>query len=177
MKKMLMSLALAMVLSLTMGSAVFAAAQCGAGGLTAEDQAAGYTCDANGANGVCGNAGVTCSTACTLCTGNGIGANELGTQYAGQIGLGGQDIRTTIASIIRTAMGLLGIVAVVVILIGGFTWMTAGGNDDKVGEAKKWIFSGIIGLVIILSAYALSSYVINQLLIATSDNPNVVPIQ
>ena len=93
----------------------------------------------------------------------------LGTQYAGQIGLGGQDIRTTIASIIRTAMGLLGIVAVVIILIGGFTWMTAGGNDEKVGEAKKWIFAGIIGLAIILSAYALANYVINSLITATTD--------
>src|SRR4051812_12438581 len=49
-------------------------------------------------------------------------------------GFGTNDIRLTIASIIRVAMGLLGIVAVVIILIGGFTWMTAGGNDEKVGE-------------------------------------------
>ena len=95
-----------------------------------------------------------------------------GIQYAGQIGLGGQDIRTTVASIIRVAMGLLGIVAVVIILIGGFTWMTAGGNDDKVAEAKKWIFAGIIGLAIILSAYALSSFVIARLIEATV-TPNV----
>lgn len=82
-------------------------------------------------------------------------------------GLGNQDIRVTIASIIRTAMGLLGIVAVVIILIGGFTWMTAGGNDEKVGQAKNWIFAGVIGLAIILSAYALASYVINSLISAT----------
>ena len=162
MKKMLMSLTLAMVLSLVMGSAVYAA--CGDGNL---EQGAGEVCDAGAANAVCAP-GVTCSKTCTLCASAGIGANELGTQYAEQIGLGGQDIRTTIASIIRTAMGLLGIVAVVVILIGGFTWMTAGGNDDKVGEAKKWIFSGIIGLVIILSAYALASFIINQLVSATT---------
>ena len=72
-------------------------------------------------------------------------------------------------------MGLLGIVAVVIILIGGFTWMTAGGNDEKVGEAKKWIFAGIIGLAIILSAYALSSFVIKSLIDATT-TPNVVPL-
>jgi hypothetical protein len=58
-------------------------------------------------------------------------------------------------------------VAVVIVLIGGFKWMTAGGNDDQVGEAKKWIFSGVIGLAIILSAYALASFVINQLVTAT----------
>lgn len=82
-------------------------------------------------------------------------------------GLGQKDIRVTVAEIIRVAMGLLGIVAVVIILIGGFTWMTAGGNEEKVGEAKKWIFAGIIGLAIILSAYALATFVINSLITAT----------
>jgi len=89
---------------------------------------------------------------------------------AATTGLGNQDIRVTIASIIKTAMGLLGIVAVVIILIGGFTWMTAGGNDEKVGQAKSWIFAGVIGLAIILSAYALATYVINSLLTATSNS-------
>lgn len=85
-----------------------------------------------------------------------------------ELGMGNQDIRVTIASVIRVLMGLLGIVAVVIILIGGFTWMTAGGNEEKVGEAKKWIFSGVIGLAIILSAYALATFVINSLVTATT---------
>lgn len=92
---------------------------------------------------------------------------------AKSIGLGTNDIRLTIASIIRVAMGLLGIVAVVIILIGGFTWMTAGGNDEKVGEAKKWIFAGVIGLAIILSAFALAQFVINSLTNATGYNINI----
>lgn len=84
------------------------------------------------------------------------------------LGVSNQDVRVTIARIIRVAMGLLGIIAVVIILIGGFTWMTAGGNEDKVGEAKKWIYSGVIGLAIILSAYAIASFVINSLTAATA---------
>ncbi len=96
------------------------------------------------------------------------GTLDLGLTYGADTGLGNTDIRTTIAKIIKTAMSLLGIVATVIVLIGGFKWMTAGGNDDQVGEAKKWIFSGVIGLAIILSAYALSSFVINQLLAATA---------
>ncbi len=84
------------------------------------------------------------------------------------IGLSTADVRVTIAKIIRVAMGLLGIIAVVIVLIGGFTWMTAGGNDEKVGEAKKWIFSGIIGLAIILSAYAIANFVITNLVSATT---------
>lgn len=97
-----------------------------------------------------------------------IGVEDLGLSYGAQTGLGTADVRTTIAKIIKVAMSLLGIVAVVIVLIGGFKWMTAGGNDDQVGEAKKWIFSGVIGLVIILSAYALASFVITQLVGATT---------
>ncbi len=108
---------------------------------------------------------VACTAAAS--TNNDISATSLGLYYGADTGLGSKDVRTTIASIIRTAMSLLGIVAVVIILIGGFTWMTAGGNEEKVGEAKKWIFSGIIGLAIILSAYALASFVITQLVTAT----------
>ncbi len=98
---------------------------------------------------------------------NSISTDELGITYGTYTGLTEGDIRTTIANIIRVAMSLLGIVAVVIILIGGFTWMTAGGNDEKVGQAKKWIFAGVIGLAIILSAYAIATFVINSLVSAT----------
>ena len=94
--------------------------------------------------------------------------DDLGIQYGAATGLGQKDIRVTVASIIKTAMGLLGIVAVVIILIGGFKWMTAGGNEEGITEAKGWIFSGIIGLAIILSAYALATYVISSLVTATT---------
>ena len=97
-----------------------------------------------------------------------VNAESLGMGYGAYTGLGSRDVRSTVASIINVALGLLGIVAVVIILIGGFTWMTAGGNDEKVAQAKKWIFSGIIGLAIILSAYALASWVIEQLVKATT---------
>jgi hypothetical protein len=83
-------------------------------------------------------------------------------------GLGTRDVRTTIASIINVALSLLGIIVLVIIIYGGFLWMTAGGNEDRVGEAKKWIFGGIIGLVIILSAYAIAQFVISNLVTATT---------
>lgn len=96
-------------------------------------------------------------------------ANELLPQEIGtNIGTGTTDIRITIARIIRTAMSLLGIIAVLIILYGGFKWMTAAGSDEAVGDAKKIITAGIIGLVIILTAYAIASFVINSLVTATS---------
>ncbi len=86
----------------------------------------------------------------------------------GALGLGTQDIRVTIASIINVFMGLLGIIAVVIILYGGFMWMTAAGNEERVDKARKMIVSGVIGLAIILSAYAIARFVVNSLVNATS---------
>lgn len=84
------------------------------------------------------------------------------------LGLGTQDVRVTIARIINVFMGLLGIVAVVIILYGGFLWMTAAGNEDRVEKAKSLIVAGVIGLAIILSAYAIARFVVNSLVNATS---------
>ncbi len=97
-----------------------------------------------------------------------VGTAELGVGYGAYTGLGSQDVRVTIARVIRAALGLLGIVTVVIIIYGGFLWMTAGGNDDQVGKAKKWIYSGIIGLVIIFAAYALTQFIFNQIVAATT---------
>ncbi|MBI2990019.1 MAG: hypothetical protein HYY51_02395 [Candidatus Magasanikbacteria bacterium] len=91
--------------------------------------------------------------------------------------LGNQDLRTTIAKLINVALSLLGIVAVVIILVGGFKWMTAGGNEDKVAEARKLIFSGIIGLAIILSAWAIALFVLNKLASATTGTNTGIPTE
>jgi hypothetical protein len=96
------------------------------------------------------------------------GGAGAGTTFAQTAGLGSQDLSTTIASIIRVGLGFLGVIAVVIVLYGGFLWMTSAGSDEKVKQAKKVMISGIIGLVIVLSAYALASFVINSISTATA---------
>lgn len=88
-------------------------------------------------------------------------------EIGANIPLGTNDFIPTVTSIINVALGLLGVVAVVIILVAGFKWMTAGGNDEKVGEARKMLFAGIIGLAIILSAWAIARFVLNNLGTAT----------
>lgn len=83
-------------------------------------------------------------------------------------GLGERDPRDIAASVINIILGFLGIIAVIIILLGGFKWMTAGGNEDKVGEAKKLIVAGVIGLVIIIAAFAIATFVLNSLIQATT---------
>ena len=87
-------------------------------------------------------------------------AIELGLNYGSVTGLGNNDPITITTQIIKLVLGLLGLIAVIIILIGGFKWMTAAGNEDKVGEAKKTITQGIIGLVIVLAAWGIASWVI-----------------
>jgi hypothetical protein len=84
------------------------------------------------------------------------------------LGLTSADIRLVVAKIIRTALGLLGIVALVLMLYAGYLWMTAGGNEDQIDTAKKFLLNSAIGLVIILSAYAIASFVISKLVGATT---------
>lgn len=79
-------------------------------------------------------------------------------------GLGSGDLRVTIARIIRVAFGLLGVVAVLLILYGGFLYMTAKGVPEQIDKAKKVIIQAAIGLVIILSAVGITTFIINVLL-------------
>lgn len=88
--------------------------------------------------------------------------------FTDTVGLGSNSLEDTIGQLINVALGFLGIIAVIIILFGGFKWMTAGGNDEKVGEAKKLIIAGIIGLAIILSAYAITTFVLSSLIEATT---------
>lgn len=91
-----------------------------------------------------------------------------GTRFGAETGLPPGDPRTIIARIIQIFMGFLGIIAIVIVLLGGFKWMTAAGNDEKVAEAKKLLAAGIIGLVIIISAFAITTFVLGQLVNVTN---------
>lgn len=82
--------------------------------------------------------------------------------------LANRDPRSVVGSIINMALGFLGVIAVVIILAGGFKWMTAGGNEDKVSEAKKLLGAGVIGLVIILAAWAVANFIIGSIYNATT---------
>jgi len=88
---------------------------------------------------------------------------DTGLSYAEQTGLPTTDIREIVANIIRAALGLLGIIAVVIILYGGWLWMSAGGNEEQIAKAKKVLLNGAVGLLIILSAYSLVLFVMKML--------------
>jgi hypothetical protein len=96
------------------------------------------------------------------------GENYNANDFQTNTGLGQRDPRAIVAQVIRIILGFLGVIAVIIILLGGFKWMTAMGNEEKAGEARKLIISGVIGLVIILAAFGIAQFVINSLMTATN---------
>ncbi|HNW55904.1 MAG TPA: hypothetical protein PKN62_02400 [bacterium] len=68
-----------------------------------------------------------------------------------------------IATLIKTALGLLGFIFVVLAIYAGFLWMTAGGNETNIKKAKSIMTNAVIGLIIIVSAYAVTWFIFANL--------------
>ncbi len=81
--------------------------------------------------------------------------------YGNTFGLGTADLEATVINIVQWILGFLGLIAVIMILWGGFTWITAGGNEDKVATAKKIISAAVVGLIVVLLAWAIVTFVVN----------------
>lgn len=73
----------------------------------------------------------------------------------------GASLTEIIQSILNWIFGIIGIVAVVMIIIGGFNFMTSAGDPGKVKKGKDTILYGIIGLVVALLAFAIVNFVLN----------------
>lgn len=69
----------------------------------------------------------------------------------------------TIGRIIGAGLSLVGIIFFVLLVYGGFLWMTARGNEAQVKEAKDLITAAVIGLIVVLSAYAITAFIGQQL--------------
>ncbi|MFH1789901.1 MAG: hypothetical protein ABH832_02425 [bacterium] len=103
----------------------------------------------------------------TPATAQGLNPNSIGIGYGSYTGLSEQDLRWSVISIVRYLLGLLGIVLVVIIMYAGYIWMTAGGNEERVTSAKAWLKGAIIGLIIILSSFAITSWILQSAVNAT----------
>ena len=88
---------------------------------------------------------------------------QVGTgNYGATFGLGTADLEATVVNVVQWVLGFMGLIAVIFILYGGFMWMTAGGNEEKVAKAKKVLTAAVIGLVIVLLAWAIVIFVVGQ---------------
>lgn len=74
------------------------------------------------------------------------------------------NLMATVNTIINVIIGVIGFVAVVVIILGGVQYTTSAGDPGKVKKAKDTILYGIIGLVVALLAYAIVNFVLTSIL-------------
>ncbi|MFC1662554.1 hypothetical protein ACFL04_00085 [Patescibacteria group bacterium] len=75
------------------------------------------------------------------------------------VGLGSADLKDTVVNIIQWILGILALIAVVMVIYGGFIWLTASGDDAKIDKAKKIISAAIIGLIVVILAWAIVIFV------------------
>jgi len=78
---------------------------------------------------------------------------------AGKAGVSKASLPAIAAQLTKTLLGLMGVVFFILILYGGFKWMTAAGNDDTIKKAKKIIISAVIGLAIVTAAYSIAYFI------------------
>jgi len=86
---------------------------------------------------------------------------------AGNTGAGfntSMDVTNIVGNFITGFLALLGIIFIVLIILAGYNWMTAAGEEEKVNKAKDTLTRAIIGLVITVGAYAISQFVMDRLL-------------
>lgn len=69
-------------------------------------------------------------------------------------------IESYIGILLTALFSILGIIAVILIIYSGFTWMTARGNEAQVTKAKDNLFNVIIGLIFIIGGYALTTFIL-----------------
>ena len=89
------------------------------------------------------------------------GLNKAATVAGYETGANATPIETVISTIVYLILGFVGLIFFALVIMGAFTWMTAEGNEEKVKKANGMVMQALIGLIITLSAYALSYFLIS----------------
>jgi len=69
------------------------------------------------------------------------------------------DIPSAVGTIVGAILAFVGVIFFILMIYGGFTWMMARGNEQEAAKAKDLIAAAVIGLIIVLAAYALTAYI------------------
>lgn len=88
----------------------------------------------------------------------------------GSLGFTSTDLITVVVRIINWALGLLALVAVIFVIYGGYIWLTAAGNEERITKAKKILINATIGIVIVLLSWTIVNYILKLGQDLTNDN-------
>ena len=99
--------------------------------------------------------------------------NSASQGYMGELGKNDEDMKkagvmtsftSAIGKVVGVILSLVGVAFLVLMIYGGFTWMLARGNEQEVTKAIDLIQSAVIGLIVVLAAYAITAYIGNKLM-------------
>jgi hypothetical protein len=94
-----------------------------------------------------------------------------GATDAGNCATPGKSINAIITSIINFLSALIGVVAVIMVMVGGFKYVTSGGDASKAGAAKSTLLYAVIGLVVVAMAQFIVQFVLKELTKPGNGNP------
>jgi hypothetical protein len=102
------------------------------------------------------------------------GLEDLTNITAKNANFGTVSVGQVVATTIRAVLSFLGIVFIILMIVAGWRWMTAQGNEEAVTQSKDSIRTAIIGLIIVLAAYAITYFVFKYLPFGGASQPPVV---
>jgi len=73
-------------------------------------------------------------------------------------------LSTKLGTIIGIVLSFVGVIFLILMIFAGLTWMTAQGSQEKVGKAKDLMINAVIGLIIVMAAYAITAFVGDRLI-------------
>lgn len=79
-------------------------------------------------------------------------------------GLTAKSVPEMVSNTIKIVMGITGTIMLIMIVIGGVMWMTSGGQKKQIETARKLMTSSAIGIIIIAAAYAITDFIIKQII-------------
>jgi hypothetical protein len=83
---------------------------------------------------------------------------------ANNAGYGPDNLVDIIGKIVKAVLLSVGILFLIMMIFGGYLWMTSNGNEKTTGKAKSLIFGAIAGLIIVVAAYVLTTFLSGLLL-------------
>ena len=87
-----------------------------------------------------------------------------------QLGLGGTDLIQVALRAVQALLGFAPLLSVVMLIFGGFMWMTSGGDEERLEQAKKTVSGAVVGFVVVMLAWAAVSFVMKTTLNVSAES-------
>jgi len=104
-----------------------------------------------------------------------LASTVLAVQLDNPLGSQTPDLNSIAVALISTLLGLVGVLALLAFIYGGFLWLTSLGSPQKIQKGKEVMIWAVLGLAIIFSSYAVITLVLNALGVSKTDSASTAP--